>query len=172
MNLTDPYGLVHRTATDSVGSFSFTSLPAGDFVLSPTAPPGSLETALPGPVTLGDDGTITGLLFGLYRPFSTYFAPFVSGTVFLDRNGNGAIDGFDRPLSNASIVLGNSTGFRAVALSSADGTFRFENLTPGDYVLSETISPGFTQTFPKSPAISYSFTLSSGEHKNFLFLNH
>jgi len=178
VSLQDPYGLLHRTVTDASGIFSFTSLPAGAFTVSATVPAGSLETAPPGSssilVTLEDGGLAEGLLFGLYRPFSRDAAPTVSGSVFLDRNGNAVIDGLDRPLSGVPVVLTDSSGVSLTAVSSADGAFRFENLAPGNYVLSELVPAGFTQTFPGSPAGArfYSLTLSRGDQRDgLLFLN-
>ena len=179
VNLYDPYGLLHRTVTDASGLFTFTSLPAGEFTVFPIVPSGSLETAPPGSsflsVTLEDAGSAEGLLFGLYRPFAPGAAPSVSGSVFLDRNGNGVIDGLDRPLSGIPVVLTDSAGVSRTAVSSIDGAFRFENLAPGNYVLAESVPAGFTQTFPALQAggsRSYSFLLSPGEQKDgLLFLN-
>jgi hypothetical protein len=178
ISLNDPYGLLHRTVTDASGVFSFTSLPAGQFTVFATVPAGSFETAPAGAssilVTLESGGSAEGLLFGLYRPFARDAAPTVSGSVFLDRNGNAVIDGIDRPLSGIPVVLTDSAGVSRTAVSSADGAFRFDNLAPGNYVLSEAIPAGFTQTFPGSPAGArfYSLTLSRGDQRDgLLFLN-
>jgi len=80
----------------------------------------------------------------------------------------------DHPLQGVTITLTDASGHTQTAVSAADGTFRFSNLPAGTYTLSETIPPGFAQTFPGTPDApkSYTITLTPGQQAaGFLFLN-
>ena len=67
-------------------------------------------------------------------------AGYLAGTVYLDSNANGAFDIDDAYLAGAKIdlsILGRS-GIVATTTTDANGSYSFANLTPGDYVLTET----------------------------------
>ena len=93
---------------------------------------------------------------------------------YLDLNVNGIVDGIDRPLEGITIVLTAQDGTSRQVVSGADGTFRFDNVAPGTYVLSEILGPSFAQTFPGHPTDpqSYTVTVQPGQNAGgFLFLN-
>ena len=92
----------------------------------------------------------------------------------LDLNQNGIVDGIDRPLEGITFVLTAPDGTTRQTVSGADGIFRFDNVPPGSYVLSEILPANFFQTFPGTPAAprTYNVTVQSGQNAaGFLFLN-
>jgi asparagine N-glycosylation enzyme membrane subunit Stt3 len=63
---------------------------------------------------------------------------YLNGTVFLDKDGNGAFsDGVDRVLEGAQVVMRSvKSSLEVVSTSGADGRYNTENLPPGDYDVS------------------------------------
>jgi hypothetical protein len=169
-------GVQTRTAAD--GSFTFTGLAAGTYAVSEVVPPGFVQTVPGGngnvTVTLAAGENRTGILFG-NRSASVGVTPgTISGLKILDFNTNGIIDGIDRPLEGIVFVLTAADGTSVQATSGPDGTFRFTNVVPGTYVLSEILPSGFAQTFPGTPDAPQTYTIVLGSGQNltgFLFLN-
>lgn len=176
IRLQNPTGQVVTTTSGSDGGFSFTALSAGSYVLSEIVPSGFVQTAPGGAgtinVTVTGSQTVSGLLFGnRAAPVGTGS---ISGTKILDINGNGIVDGPDRPYEGIVVVLTDSTGLQRQVTSGADGKFTFSNLPSGTYILSEVIPPGFAQTFPGTPEApkTYTITLAPGQTASgYLFLN-
>jgi hypothetical protein len=175
INLAGPNGLTRTTTSDASGNFSFSSLPAGAFILSEVVPAGSTQTTPGGAgtiaVTLAAGQTASGFLFGNRAAAGTAS---IAGTKFLDINANGIVDGLDRPFQGITITLKDSSGNTQTTVSGTDGTFKFSNLAPGTYTLSEVIPPGFAQTFPGTPDVpkSFTITLTAGQQATgFIFLN-
>ena len=73
----------------------------------------------------------------------------IEGTVFVDRNRDGVLDGGETALSDWSVELIDATG-AVVATATTDGAgqYRFEGLTPGPYVVRQSPRPGWNQTSP------------------------
>lgn len=69
----------------------------------------------------------------------------LAGQVFVDTNGNGVLDGLESGLGNVEVRLtGTASGGQAVSLTTrtlTDGSYRFENLAPGDYKLKQVQPP-------------------------------
>jgi len=149
----------------------------GTYTVSEIVPVGFTQTAPGGAgtfsVTVAAGDVRSDLLFG-NRPSGPLAAGSVSGTKMLDLNQNGIVDGIDRPLEGITFVLTASDGTTRQAVSGADGSFRFDNVPPGNYVVSEILPPNFFQTFPGTPAApqTYTVTVQSGQNvTGFLFLN-
>ncbi len=165
------------TTTAADGSFSFTGLAPGTYAVSEIVPTGFVQT-LPGgggfiTATVAFGEVRTDLLFG-NRIAAPGVAGSVAGIKFLDLNTNGVIDGIDRPLAGIVFVLTASDGSSRQTTSAADGTFLFDNVAPGTYVLSEILPDNFAQTFPGTPAApqTYTVTVNAGQSAGgFLFLN-
>ena len=176
INLAGPGGLTRTTTTDASGNFTFSNLPSGTFTISEVVPVGSVQTTPGGAgtisVTLAAGQNATGSLFGNRAAIAGSAS--ISGTKFLDINANGVVDGIDRGFEGVTITLKDSSGNTQTTVSAADGTFKFVNLAPGTYTLSEVIPPGFAQTFPGTPDVpkSFTITLTAGQQAaGFIFLN-
>lgn len=166
-----------QTTTAADGSFSFTGLAPGTYVVSEVVPVGFVQTAPGGAgtftVTVAAGETRTGILFG-NQSTGPVTPGSISGTKYLDLNTNGIVDGIDRPLEGITIVLTAADGSSRQIVSGTDGTFRFDNVVPGTYTLSEILPPNFAQTFPGTPTApqSYTITVAPGQNASgFLFLN-
>ncbi len=86
----------------------------------------------------------------------------IGGLVFEDSNANGARDPGEPPLAGATVTLTPTSppGSAQSSVSASNGTFLFESLAAGIYILAQTPPAGFTQTFPA--ADGYTVTLSAG----------
>ena len=145
------------------GLFSFDGLNAGTYTVREVVAPPFTRTFPPGEgthaITLADREVvdIEAVLFGNTRPGAIY------GQKFLDRDGDGKRDatdpGFDGMLINlfdASGALVDSMRTMSIDLDgdgeinpiSERGLFRFEDLEPGDYQVSEPVPRGFRSTLP------------------------
>ncbi len=76
--------------------------------------------------------------------------------VYLDANGNGARDPDEAGLGNIRVVLRDtSMNALGVAITDADGLYRFNNLPPGDYVVDvvdNTVPAGLTISGGNDPS--------------------
>ena len=177
VQLKTPAGsLVASTTSDASGNFLFSSVAAGQYVVTEIVPTGFVQTAPPPPGTFTVTVTstpVTGLLFGNQAVAAGTGS--ISGVKWFDIDANGIVNvPPDHPLQGVTITLTDASGHTQTAVSAADGTFRFSNLPAGTYTLSETIPPGFAQTFPGTPDAprSYTITLTPGQQAaGFLFLN-
>jgi hypothetical protein len=177
VQLKTPAGsVVASTTSDASGNFLFGSVAAGQYVVSEIVPAGFVQTAPPPPGTFSVTVTsapVAGLLFGNHANAAGTGS--ISGIKYFDIDANGVVNmPPDRPLEGVTITLTDASGHTQTAVSAADGTFQFSDLPAGTYTLSETIPPGFAQTFPGTPdnPKSYTITLTPGQQATgFLFLN-
>ncbi|MCR3884592.1 MAG: hypothetical protein NUK54_09490, partial [Methanothrix sp.] len=92
-------------------------------------------------------------------------SPVPPGTIYgfkwYDKNGDGIWDMDEPPLANWNISLENNS-IKRYYLTDNNGRYIFEDLSFGDYTVSEILAdkPGWEQTFPVSPSY-YMVTLSS-----------
>ncbi len=63
---------------------------------------------------------------------------------------SGTFDNNDTPLSGWTVNLTNSSGLVGSVVTNASGLFRFSNLTPGNYTLSEVVQSGYVNTSAKT----------------------
>jgi hypothetical protein len=140
--------------TDAKGVWSVTGLAPGDYTVTETQPAGygtgtatvgsdggAQSTADPGnqvitvPVISGSTGT--GYDF-------TDTAATLSGSVFVDGNGDGLQDGTDTGLDMVTVTATNTTTGTSVSTQTvADGSFTFDDLVSGTYTLLETQPDGY-----------------------------
>lgn len=146
------------TLTDAQGAFTFTGLRPGNYTLAETQPAGFADGGdalgtLGG--TLGNDilsnigvtpgANGTGYTFG---EKSTS----LSGTVFVDGNANGLLDGSETGrLGGVQLhLLDSLNNVVGATTSAADGTYSFTNLTAGNYTVVETQPGGYGSSTPNS----------------------
>ncbi len=97
-----------------------------------------------GPGGVGNVNTATGTVNVTVRDF---VPTKISGTVFVDETNDGIIDSAERRLGNVQVILtGNALGVPITPrtyLTLADGSYHFDNLAPGQYVV-RYVSPSYT----------------------------
>jgi hypothetical protein len=162
---------VATTNSASGGAFSFSVVPAGDFVVSFGLPSGYSYTtfragsdtsldcnALPGngqtPVfTLTSGQTDNSVDAGYYQPTS------ISGAVLLDLNGYGTTAPADTTgISGVTITLQTNGATVVTTTTDSSGNYSFANLPPGSYTVVQTLPGGYLA----ATATSLPVTLVSG----------
>jgi len=179
IRITDASNAVRSTSTDASGSFSFTGLVPGTYLVSEIVPIGFAQTAPAAPGTFTVELTVgqsvTNLAFGNRASQAPTGTASISGRKILDLNANGVFDGIDRGFEGVVFELHDQSGnLIASATSDAQGNFTFSNLPAGTYVLSEILPENFFQTFPGTQGFpgTYTITLTTGQTATgFLFLN-
>ncbi len=135
------------TTTSPDGSFQFLDLSPGPHTVEEIDPPGFFSTT-PNlrnvSVSPGGAGSAS---------FGDQAAGFVSGLVFEDRNGNGSPDAGENGIANVSIRLSDDTSQRTTRTDST-GQYRFAEIPPATYTVSEIDPIGFTSTTPNLRTIS------------------
>jgi large repetitive protein len=140
--------VIGTTTTSAAGTYSFGNLPAGTYGVREVQPAGLGESAtLPGSnggTAAGN--TITGIVLGALDVATDY--DFVerysslAGTVYVDRNGNGAQDAGEPGIPGVTVELaGTDAAGNSVLLSAetdANGDYVFERLVGGTYTVTET----------------------------------
>ena len=158
VKLTKPDGSDVSTLTGQDGSYRFEDLVPGAYTVSEVPQTGWSGTAPAGgsqKVTLASSD-VSDVNFG--NKAVTFS---ISGKKFNDLNANGINDG-EPGLAGWTINLEQPAGkVIKTVITAADGSYKFENLTPGDYVLSEVAQKGWTQTAPSSG--SYSVSLKDAD---------
>ena len=119
------------TTTDSNGNYSFSGLTPGTYSVREVLPSGVSLTTGTHSVTLPAGQTITGVNFGEH--------PSISGTVFVDLNGNGTLDGNEPGVAGATVFLNvDGTGSPANnphTTTSSSGAFSFGGQPAGTYTV-------------------------------------
>ncbi len=152
---------VATNLTSASGSYVFTNVPPGNYVVVETDKSGWYSTgdSVPPndnqvPVTLLSAQASTGNNF-----LDAQLAQ-ITGSVKLDVNGNGIADSNDtNGISPVVInVYLNGTSLVATETNNPDGTFSVPGLPPGNYTVVQTVPPGYTATTPTTVNV----TLTSG----------
>ena len=156
MDLYDSTGttLIASVITGAGGSYSFTNLPAGDYVVIETDPAGYVSTtpnSVPATVSAGGSATVN---FGDYQTLLTQHYPTSHGVVYNDANGNGILDSGETPLSGVTVELKNNVGtVIATTTTNSSGGYSFNNLVSGTYIVTETDPPGYISTTLNNVAV-------------------
>jgi hypothetical protein len=70
----------------------------------------------------------------------------ISGRVINDANANGRIDPDEQPIPGVTIRLTNGSGGDRTTTTDANGNYRFDQITPGNYRVIETNLPNYLDT--------------------------
>ncbi len=89
------------------------------------------------------DSDVTGKDFGNHGSFS------ISGTSFVDTNGNGVKDSDETGQAGRSLQLSQNGNVINATTTGQDGSYSFQNLAPGTYTISEVAQEGWAQTAPQ-----------------------
>jgi sarcosine oxidase gamma subunit len=143
------------TTTAADGTYSFPGLRPGTYVVTETQPAGYIPGST-NPGTLGGTAvaqTITTIPVSTDQTGANYnFGQFVpaslAGEVYLDTNGNDALNAGEPGLSGVTVTLSGSdyqsNPVTATTTTAANGTYSFTGLLPGTYSLTETVPAGYT----------------------------
>lgn len=151
--------------TDANGEYAFTDLPPGTYTVTETRqPPGTADgrtvpgstggtSSTPGSATSGNPSTITTITVGVSEisqenNFGEIPTGSISGKVYNDSNDNGIAENDEAGIANVVIELVGSDDLgNPVSLSTttdADGNYRFDDLRPGTYTVTEPTQPAQT----------------------------
>ena len=162
--------LIASQSTDASGNFLFFPLAAGTYSLcEPGQPAGTLNgTTTAGPIqavngSTGTPGTpsnpsatsseITGIVLGANGGdvsgspnnwFAEVVTSTISGTVFLDHDNDGALNGPDAGIGGETIELVQGGSIVASTTTAADGSYSFSGLAPGTYDIRQPAQPANT----------------------------
>lgn len=149
------------TTTDANGNYSFTGLAAGSYKVEEVVPSGvALTTATSQTVTVTASGTVSGVNFGEGVPAK------ITGTVFVDANGNGQLDSGESGVAGRTVFLNNDHTGKPDAqnpstTTDSSGGFTFDNVAPGPYTVMEVLPANVTLTTPtQSVTVTASHTTS------------
>ncbi len=159
--------VIANTTTDDSGMYSFKGILPGTYTINDPVPSGLVLTTSSSVTVTVTSSTVVKANFGLVGKYA------ISGMKYNDANGNGAKDAGEVGEAGWDIVLTGTTWFNAplqarTTTTAADGSYKFENLIPGTYKVSEVSRTGWTQMAPASGSYSITFSLGAppSESKN------
>ncbi len=158
--------------TDSAGSWSLESLPAGDYsaVIDMTTAPASYVATTPETVVvtlppLGHETVDHGVVG----------AASLGSTVWIDVDGDGIVDPGEQGIDSVIVELFDQSGeMVARTVTMFGGSYLFEDLIPGTYTVrldESTIPTGLVQTYSKTGNLDLVTTQVIAEGVNVLDVN-
>lgn len=150
--------ITRDVTTQADGSYAFTELPPGTYVITePDQPTGTLN-GITVPGSAGGTATavtttpsaISAVVLGVAEEatannFGEIPSGSISGRVYNDGNNNGVIDSGEGGFANVPVRL---TGFNdlgetinVTVNTDSEGRYRFDDLRPGIYGVTETVQP-------------------------------
>jgi len=144
-----------QTTTNASGSYTFTGLAAGAYIVRQILPGGDKQTfptlGYGNHVTLTAGQSITNANFG--DRGTAVAAASISGTVFNDANGNGIQNSGELGIAGVVLYIDPDnagvfqTGDPQTTTNSA-GVYAFTGLSAGTYIVRQVFPAGDTQTSP------------------------
>jgi uncharacterized repeat protein (TIGR01451 family) len=156
----DANNIIGTTTTNASGYYSFTNLNPGTYTVKvPILGPNGeqLTTTSYYTTTLEPGETDNTLDFG-YICHSK-----IGNTVFMDTNGNGVQDVGEPGVPNIKVYLTLPNGSTTMATTNNNGTYSFNNLLPGNYVVAVINGPANSNA---TTPTSFNVTLSGCNDDN------
>jgi protocatechuate 3,4-dioxygenase beta subunit len=154
--------VVGTATTAADGTYAISGVAPGSYTVKVIGAAGdAFSTASSESVTLasGDSATFN---VGEYGPAT------LSGTVFVDANGNGTYGAGDSGFAGQTVQLLNGSTVVGTATTAADGTYSITNVTPGTYTVKVIGASGdvFTTASTESVTLTSagSATFNAGEY--------
>jgi len=147
--------LIASQTSDATGSYTFSNVGPGSYSLREVLQSGWLQTtANPATITTSSGGATTGGNFG------DFLLGVISGEVFQDTTGSGALTTGDSGLQGWTVQLMDATQGTVLQTQITDGSgnYQFSSVGPGTYKVREVLQSGWVQT-TVNPANG---TISSG----------
>jgi hypothetical protein len=157
VTLTYPDGTTASTTTNPDGSYSFTGLPPGSYVVTVgTGPAGTtLSTPATDNVTLTQGQVYTDADFG-FTPLGS-----IGDFVWSDLNGDGIQDAGETGIGGITVTLTYPDGTTATTTTNPDGSYSFTGLPEGNYTVTVGAGPADTNL---STAGTDNVVLGAGEN--------
>lgn len=148
--------VVATQLTDANGNYRFSNLRAGNYTVHEITPAGYLEgdahvgtisTRVVGQRSGGSQISSIQILGGnqaIDYDFCELLPSDISGHVYADRNNNGVREPGEAPISGVTLILWNQAGTQiGQTVTDPSGFYRFDNLTPGTYRITELQPSGY-----------------------------
>jgi len=147
IQLSQDGSVISTTTTEKDGSYRFAELSPGSYTVSEVEQTGWTRTApSEGSYTVElKNGDVKDRDFGNHGSFA------ISGTSFLDSNGNGVRDEGESGQAGVAIQLSRDGSVINATTTQEDGSYSFRNLAPGTYSISQVAAEGITQIAPEGP---------------------
>jgi hypothetical protein len=155
MNLLDSTNAVVGTATTAAdGSFTVSGVGPGTFTLVEAPRTGyQLSQGSAGYTVTSTSGTnVTGETFGNKQVAS------ISGTVYVDMNGNGVRNTGEAAEAGVTVQLIQNGSVIGSTTTATDGTYTFNNLSAGTYSVGEVPPSGWVRSSVAPPPITVTST--------------
>ncbi|QDT05620.1 Serine-aspartate repeat-containing protein D precursor [Rubripirellula lacrimiformis] len=146
--------MIGFTLTDADGNYRFTNLAAGEYVVREIQPEGWLQGGQQAGSHGGDDSqrdVISRIPIGWGQRLTQYnFCELepasLSGTVYVDSNGDCVHDPDEPALAGVTVELRDASGrYVAQTVTDSMGRYEFDNLAPGQYQIFEQQPDGYYQ---------------------------
>ncbi len=156
-------GSTQTTTTDANGYYEFTNLMPGTYTVKETQPAGYLDgkdkegtkggTVVNDPavdqiqsITLVAGDNSQNNDFGELKPSS------IAGHVYFDANNNGTFDSGESPITGVTVKLtgfANNGPVNLQTTTDSTGSYKFSNLLPGTYAITEVQPVGYNDGLDK-----------------------
>ncbi len=142
--------LLETTTTGLDGTYGFDDIGTGSYTVTELVPANmyaTSPTSIPVSITQ-QQGDVTGVDFLNARYCS------VAGTKWNDADSDGIHDTDEVGVRGVTITLSKNGDVVATATTASDGTYLFDKLQAGTYVVTETLPSGFKNTTPVSVTVA------------------
>ena len=151
-----PAAVLQVTTTGASGYYELVNLAAGAYAVVETVSAGHVpSSAVSLPVTITGLTAYTNISFFSYEPAATAYST-ISGTIWNDQNGDGTNTVGEAGVENVAVDLVLDLNSNRLVdagepvvrstLTDTNGTYSFSAVSPGDYLIRESVGFGYYVT--------------------------